>query len=254
MINISGLCATITYNNLMDKYKTTIKNYTTDLRQSQYLFDNDDSFETYRQIRESAQNESDKTVVIPSTDKNDPDIVLDKDSFSQFIIGANELEVIEANELDAAVAGECLVDLFVYLDPSFDEEDKTLNSIDLLYYTNEHHRVVRHSETYKTIPAPIGRIPGFDIDQFLYEGWYLDDWVIRVKLTFNLQGGWYNDDESRYDTYPDLVNVKIKEMYIQTGRDVSQYFVQDLLNEEAYNIIKKICEEYIDDNIEYVVE
>ena len=47
-------------------------------------------------------------------------------------------------------------------------------------------------------------------------------------------------DERRYIQDPDLVNVKIKEMYIQKGTNVSQYFVQDLLNEEAYRIVK-IC-------------
>lgn len=92
------------------------------------------------------------------------------------------------------------------------------------------------------------------MEQFLYEGWCLDYWCIRVKLTYQLQGGWYDEDEGRYTQDPDLVNVKIKEMYIQKGTDVSQYFVQDLLNEEAYRIIKDMCEEYMFDNMDQIVE
>ena len=205
-------------------------------------------------LREQEAADINKTVTIPSTDATDPDIVFDKKSFSQFIIGLNELEIIEVNDIDAAVAGECLIDIFVNIDPDFDEEDRTLKSVDLVYYTRDRQQWVRRPETYTDIPDAIGRIPGFDIEQLLYEGWWLDDWIIRVKLTYQTQGGWYDEDEEHYTQYPDLVNVTIKEMYIQTGRDISQYFVQDLLNDEARRIILNICEDYMTDNIEQIVD
>ena len=77
--------------------------------------------------------------------------------------------------------------------------------------------------------------------------------IKNVKLTYDLKGGWYDEEEERYTEYPDIVNAKIKEMYIQKGVDVSQYFVQDLLDDEAYEIIKELCEDYMNNNFEAIV-
>ena len=204
----------------------------------------------------SSLNENDNAVqentvvIIPATDKdNDPNVILDKESFSQFIIGLNELDALEITDIDAAVAGECLLDLDINLTADF-SEDGTLESIKIWHYENEFHRLVPKYQTYTEIPEIIGDIPGFDTEQFLYESQYMDSWAIRVKTTFSLQGGWYDEEEERYTQDPDIVNVKIKEMYIQKGTDVSQYFIQNLLNEEANRIVRNICEEYMCENIE----
>ena len=235
----------------MLKNKEIVKQFERDQREMKRLFEDVDTFETSQ--TKSDVDEQNAVVIIPATDKqNDPDVILTKDSFSQFIIGLNELDVLEITDMDAAVAGECMLDLDINISATF-SDDGMLEYIRIYSYENEHHRQVPKHQTYTELPDCIECIPGFDAEQFFYESQNMDYWAIRVKMTYSLQGGWYDEEEERYTQDPDLVNVKIKEMYIQKGTDVSQYFVQDLLDKEAYDIIKKICEEYMDSNIEAII-
>ena len=235
--------------------KDIIQKIEKDRRDVKRIFESNDTFEEHLALQNEKDNASnnDTIVIIPPYDKeNSSDIVLDKISFSQFIINLHHLDLLEITDMEASIAGECMFDLCINISANYSDDD-TLKNVQLWHREIEFHRQVLKYQTFSEFPDSISCIPGFDTEQFFYESQCVDSWCINVKLTYDLKGGWYDENEERYTEYPDIVNAKIKEMYIQKGVDVSQYFVQNLLDDEAYKIIKELCEDYMTDNFEAIV-
>lgn len=116
----------------MRNFEKIYEQYKFDKEESRRIFSNKDAFDEYLKISESLTSEAQKVVVIKPYDKDDPDIVLDKNTFSQFIIGLDKLDVLEPEDIDAAIANECLIDLGTNIGVEFNE-DKTLDYIRLFY-------------------------------------------------------------------------------------------------------------------------
>ena len=208
--------------------KDIVQKIEKDRRDVKRIFESNDTFEEHLAHQNEKDNASnnDTIVIIPPYDKeNSSDIVLDKVSFSQFIINLHHLDLLEITDMEASIAGECMFNLDINISANYSDDD-TLENVQLWHRESEFHRQVLKYQTFSEFPDSISCIPGFDTEQFFYESQCVDSWSI---------------------------NAKIKEMYIQKGVDVSQYFVQDLLDDEAYEIIRELCEDYMNDNFEAIV-